>query len=246
MKRTIGIMAAAAIGLVAAGAFGKAFGKTSWEAKGKYYETCGCAVSCPCATGEFLPTESHCDAVGFLHLDKASVGKTKLDGLNLAFVLKSPKNRKVNEAFEKGEMDHWAIYIDDKATDEQKAAIPQLMEGLFGKMEIKGAKPPAFVAIKLDTSDEGATIDIASGKLTADLVNLKIGEEKKGGKMVPKRVRIEGGTPFPWIPVVTQGKSKSFHYADGSVKWDYKDRNAFFGDFATKGTLTAAAEPTKK
>src|SRR5262249_45190636 len=160
-------------------------------AKGKYYETCGCAVSCACATGEFVPTESHCDGVGLLHFDKASVGKTKLDGLNVAFVLKSPKNKKVMEAFMKGEMDHWAIYLDDKATDDQKAAIPQLLEGLFGKMEIKGAKAPAFVPIKLETTEDTAKIDIGSGKLTADLVNIKIGETKMGSKTVAKRVKIE-------------------------------------------------------
>jgi len=45
---------------------------------------------------------------------------------------------------------------------------------------------------------------------------------------------------------VTQGKSKLFHYADGAIKWDYKDRNAFFGEFTTKGTIeTAAAEAPK-
>src|SRR5262249_35253173 len=155
--------------------------------------------------------------------------------INVAFVLKSPKNRKVLEAFSKGEMDHWAVYLDDKATDEQKAAIPALMEGLFGKMEIKGAKAPAFVPIKLDVNGDEAKIDIGGGKLTADIVNFAMpGETKEGKKATTKRYKIEGAAPFPWIPSVTQGKSKTFHYADGPVKWDYKDRNAFFGDFATK------------
>src|SRR5215471_4417321 len=53
MKRTIGLMAAAVMSLVATGAFAKG-GKTAWTAQGKYYETCGCAISCPCATGDFV------------------------------------------------------------------------------------------------------------------------------------------------------------------------------------------------
>jgi hypothetical protein len=37
---------------------------------------------------------------------------------------------------------------------------------------------------------------------------------------------------------VTQGYSKSFRYADLGVKWDYENRNAFFGTFAAKGVVT--------
>src|SRR5215471_10824619 len=191
MKRTIGMMAAAVVGLVSAGAFAKA-GKTNWEAKGKYYETCGCAVSCPCGTGEFLPTEAHCDAIMIVHLDKASYGKTKLDGLNVAVVLRSPKSQKVLEAFTKGEMDHFAIYLDDKANDEQKAAMGPFLEALFGKMEIKGAKAPAFVPIKLDVNGDEAKFDISNGKLTGDIVNLALpGETKEGKKSAVKRYKIE-------------------------------------------------------
>ena len=63
MRTAIGMVAAVAVmGLFAVGALAKG-GKTSYDVKGHYYETCGCAVSCPCATGEFLPTEAHCDAV---------------------------------------------------------------------------------------------------------------------------------------------------------------------------------------
>ena len=80
-------------------AVGKAGKGTAYTATGHYYETCACAVSCPCGTTEFLPTEGHCDALMFFHFDKASVGKTKLDGLNLAVVLKSPQNQKIFDAF---------------------------------------------------------------------------------------------------------------------------------------------------
>jgi hypothetical protein len=242
MKRSFAFSAGAVLTLLAGTVLAKA-GKTNWEAKGKYYETCGCAVSCPCGTGEFKPTEAHCDAISALHFDKASYGKTKLDGLNVAIVFQSPKNQKVLDAFNKGEMDHFAIYLDDKASDEQKAALGPFLEALFGKMEIKGAKPPAFAPIKIEGDDDRASIDVANGKLTANIVNFKLGETKDGKKSVAKRYKIEGASPWPWIPVVTQGKSTQFHYAEGAIKWDYKERNAFFGEFKTKGT--ASAEPAK-
>jgi len=224
---------------------------TAWadkpfHAKGKYYETCACAVSCPCATNQFLPTEGHCDAVMAFHFDKAAVGKVKLDGLNLAVVMKSPKDQKVVDAFAKGDMDHFAIYIDEKANDAQRAAFPELMQGMFGKMEIKNAKAPAFVPITLEGDKETQKIDVDGGRLTADIVNIKIGETQRAGKTVPKHIKMEGVVPFPWVKNVTQGKSNSFHYEDGDTKWDYKDRNAFFGEFATKGKVAMAPKAGEK
>jgi hypothetical protein len=200
-------------------------------------------VSCPCAC-KFLPTEGRCDAAMTFHFDKAAVGKTRLDGLNFSVVIRSPKNRLVDEAFSKGDMDHFAIYLDDKATDAQRAAFPKLLEGMMGKVEIKNAKAPAFVPFQVSSDGETAKIDIGAGKLTADLVNVKIGETKLGDKKVPKHIKLEGVEAFPFVSGVTQGKSNSFHYADGSTAWDYKDRNAYFGRFSTKGTLAAA--PAKK
>jgi hypothetical protein len=241
MKTTKIAIALAFLAGVAQAKAPAAAGGTTVEVKGHYYETCSCAVSCPCATNEFLPTESHCDALMLFHLDKASVGKVKLDGLNLAFVMKSPKNRKVMEAFTKGELDHWAPYLDDKATEEQRKAIPELLEGMFGKMEIKGAKAPAFVPITLTVAGDSAKVDVAGGKLTADIVNIKIGETKMGEKVTPKYIKLDGAVPFPWMTSTTQGKSNTFHYVDGPVKWDYKEKNAFFGEFTHKTTLAAAA-----
>src|SRR5262249_26620631 len=119
--------------------------------------------------------------------------------------------------------------------------------GLFGSKEIKGARPPQFVPISLISDGETAQIDIANGKLRADIVNIKAGETKVGGKIVPKRIVMEGVAPFPWMGKVTQGRSKRFHCAEGMIKWDYKDKNAFFGEFATKGSFElAASEPARR
>lgn len=224
-------------------AIAAAAGKTPWKAEGQYYETCACKVSCPCATNHFMPNADQCDAVMLFDLDKASVGKTKLDGARFAVVARFPKNKKVLESFGKGELDHFAIYIDDKLTDEQRAAMPQLLEGLFGKMEIKGAKAPAFVPITFSREGDIAKSDIGKGMLTVEMENIKIGETKHGAKVTPRYITMNGVVPFPWMGDVTQGKSKSFRYVDGKIKWDYKDRNAYFADFSTKGTLEPVAAP---
>lgn len=230
-------------------AIAAAGGKTAWSAKGQYYETCNCKVSCPCATGQFLPHEGYCDAFMGFHFDKASVGKTKLDGLNVAIAAKFPKNRKVMDAFMKGELDHFAVYLDASANDAQRAAFPQLLAGLFGNMQIKNAKAPAFVPVTVKVDGDTVAIDAGGGKLTANITNIKTGETKTGGKTLAQRISLAGAGPFPWVPTVTQGKSQSFHYADGNTKWDWKERNAFFGEFSTKGALempAAAPAPAAK
>src|SRR5262249_16902591 len=158
-----------------------------------------CKVSCPCATNKFNPSEGHCDGASVFQIDKGMVGKTKMDGIKIALVFKSPMNRKVMEAFEKGEMDHFATYIDDKPTPKQREAFPKLMEGMFGKMEIKGAKPPVFAPITITSEGDMAKIDVGAGKMTADIENIKIGEIKHGTKTDAKRIKLDGAVPFAFV-----------------------------------------------
>ena len=240
MRRRIWAVYGAVISLGFAAIAGASAAKTNWTAQGHYYETCACKVSCPCATNQFLPNADQCDAVMLFDLDKASVGKVKLDGARLAIVARFPKNKLVMESFSKGELDHFAVYIDDKLTDAQRAVVPQLMDGMFGKMDIKGAQAPAFVPIAFTREGDMAKTDIGKGMLTADLENIKVGETKHGAKITPQYIEMHGVVPFPWMGTVTQAKSKSFHYVDGKIKWDYKDRNAYFGTFTAKGALEAA------
>jgi hypothetical protein len=206
---------------LSAGAWGKG---ASYDVKGKYYETCACAVSCPCATNATLPTEGHCDGVSLIHIEKGSVGKTKLDGLNLAVVLRSPKGKKVMDSFNEGVMDLLTVYIDDKATPEQRAAIPGLMGGLFGTKEIKGEKPPQFAPMELTIEGDTAKFTIAGGtKLSFEINNIALADTTKMGAKNPgkaKRLTIDGAVPFPWVKGVSQGISKSFKYNDLGAKWE--------------------------
>src|SRR5438105_13728179 len=76
----------------------------AFDIKGNYYGACACKVSCPCASA-MKPSEPHCDAFMAFHIDKGKVGKTKLDGINMVGVMRSPKDAVVKEAFAKKEVD---------------------------------------------------------------------------------------------------------------------------------------------
>jgi len=218
----------------------------TYDVQGKYYDTCACHVSCSCGANVVLPSEGHCDGVIVLHIDKGRIGAESLDGLNLAIVLRSPQGKKVNDSFVSGDMDHLTVYIDDKATAPQRRVMPSLLGGLLGTKEVRGFKPPQFAPMSLTLNGDAARFDISGGRtLSFDIENIDVEKVNPG---VPhgdpgKRISLTNVAPFPWITNVTQGYSKVFRYADLGMSWEYKDRNAFFGTFATKGVGPAVSAP---
>ena len=212
----------------------------AYSVSGHYYETCACAVSCPCASN-LKPTEPHCDAAMLFHLDRGHVGTTALDGLNIVGVIRSPEGAVVNEAMEKGDMDLMTFYFDDRATPPQREAIGKLMPALFGASQPKGFKPPQFMPIKVDLQGDIAKLDVGPGKVAFEIENLSTGPDTKlaakGKAGAKKRVTLTNTAPFPWVGDVTQGRSKVFDYNDLGTKWHYEGRNAFYSTFASTGTL---------
>lgn len=213
---------------------------TAYAVKGRYYETCACMVSCPCASN-LKPTEAHCDAAMVFHVERGSVGATALDGLNIVGVIRSPEGAVVNEAMKKGEMDLMTFYFDDRANPQQREAIGRLMPALFGEGQPKGFKPPQFVPVKLDVQGDVARLDVGSGKVAFEIENLSTGSDTKlgakGKTVAKKRVTLTNSAPFPWIADPTQGRSKAFDYNDLGTKWHYEGRNAFFSTFSSMGTV---------
>lgn len=245
MKATTFIAAVAILAAFLPTGAARAGDPTSYEMKGEYYDTCACPVSCSCGANVSVPVEGHCDGIVLIHIDKGSVGAVKLDGLNFAVVLKTPQGEKTGDAFDlKGELDLLTLYLDDRATPEQRQAMPQLLAGLLGTREMKGFRPPQWAPMHLDVQGDVARFDIAGGsKLSFEIENVDL------DKVLPKvprsdpgnRIALTNVAPFPWIHEVTQGHSLSFHYDDLGVKWDYKNRNAFFGTAQAKGTVPEPA-----
>jgi hypothetical protein len=237
--RSLGVVSVLAAGLAAAAYAAAPAADTSYNVKGSYYETCACSVSCPCASNATLPTEGHCDAISLIHIDKGSFGAVKLDGLNLAVVFRSPKGQKVKDAFGKGEMDLFTLYLDDKANAQQKDVMPKLLAALFGTAEMKGAKPPQWVPMSLAADGDVAKFQIAGGsKLSFETENIDVGDKTKDGYKkgdISNRIVLTNSAPFPWVHDVTQGISRHFKYADLGTSWDYKERNAFFGSVDASG-----------
>lgn len=215
-----------------------------FEVSGRYYDTCACRVSCSCGANVTLPSEGHCDGVVLLHIERGSLGTTRLDGLDLAIVFRSPREKKVADSFLAGDLDHMTVYLDDRATPNQRAVLPALLAGLLGPGEARGFKPPQYVSTLLTVEGDRARFAIDGGaKLSFDIENVDLDRVSPNFPRADRRARIAltNVAPFPWIQDVTQGVSRSFKYSDFGVTWEYGGRNAFFGRFATRGTAPPLA-----
>jgi len=101
-----------------------------WQISGDYFENCSCDVVCPClistkAPLTAKPTRGACEVPAIFHIDKGKYGDVTLDGLNVAVVIRTP-----------GPMadGNWTVaaYIDERASDQQAAALGQIFTGAAG------------------------------------------------------------------------------------------------------------------
>jgi hypothetical protein len=101
-----------------------------WQLTGDYFENCNCNVVCPCLLSTAAPLTSRpsqgmCDVALLFHIDSGSYDRVSLDGLNVAVVAHTP-----------GPMGegNWTVaaYIDERADDQQTAALGAIFTGAEG------------------------------------------------------------------------------------------------------------------
>ena len=101
-----------------------------WHLSGDYFENCNCNVVCPCLVSPSAPltarpSQGVCDVALVFHIDKGNYGQVSLDGLNVAVVGHTP-----------GPMGegNWtlAAYIDERADEQQTAALGAIFSGAEG------------------------------------------------------------------------------------------------------------------
>src|SRR5256886_11159670 len=103
---------------------------TQWQLTGDYFENCNCNVVCPCLAAPAAPltsrpSEGACDVALIFHVDQGKYGGLALDGLNIAVVAHAP-----------GPMaeGNWTVaaYIDERANEQQTAALGAIFTGAEG------------------------------------------------------------------------------------------------------------------
>jgi hypothetical protein len=192
--------------------------KAPYELKGEQVEGCECSSVCPCVFAHDV-TFNDCRGTMAWHISEGHYGATNLAGINFALVLtKSGKN--VPKTMGKWE---GIIYVSNNATADQKAGVVDVLSTnwgkAFSKIEVK-SEPITF-------TQAGEKFDVKIGKISS----LKTEPLAGAGGKAPT---IEHAT-FSLIPVLHCATTTENTYDDGVAKWDFKERNSFFGPFDYRG-----------
>jgi hypothetical protein len=199
-------------------------GQTNWRLSGDYFENCNCDVVCPClvSTAPPLtarPTQGVCDVALVFHIDKGSYGQVSLDGLNVAVIGHAPG------AMADG---NWTLgtYIDERADDEQAAALG----AIFGGAE--GGPMAAFAPLvgkHLGVKKVAIKYAINGKTRSAEIPGIMHMAVEPLGTMHPSG-EIWGAMGHPVAPdklafaVGTRGST----FADHGMRWDNSGKNGHY------------------
>jgi hypothetical protein len=98
----------------------------AWNLRGNYVETCSCELMCPCNLSfDHGATYDFCRATLAFEIREGEVEGTPIGGLNLVAVIDTPK------VMTDG---NWrlAVFVDERATDEQADKLVQVFTGRLG------------------------------------------------------------------------------------------------------------------
>lgn len=104
--------------------------QTHWHISGEYFESCNCAVVCPCLFSTnrpftSKPTEGFCDTAYACHINTGSHGDVVIDDLNAVMMAHMPGS------FAEG---NWsiALYLDERADAWQRRALQAIFSASAG------------------------------------------------------------------------------------------------------------------
>ena len=196
-----------------------------WKLSGGYFEACNCDTACPCV---FLgaPTRGECTVMVAWHIDEGNFGDARLDGLNTVMVAHSPGHMLRVK---------WkaALYLDDRASEEQRGALTKIFAGQAGGHmanlapcigEVLGVK-----AAPIEYRAVGKRRTLVVRHIADMEIEAVPGQE--GGDVTLSNHPL---TVAPGFPAVV-AKSKRVSYCDYGYQWDFSDKNGFYSPFAYHG-----------
>ena len=196
----------------------------SWKIAGSYFEACNCDVACPCL---FLspPTSGDCTDLLAWHIDQGRFGQIDLDGLNAVLALHSPGH--MLEVKWKA-----ALYIDERANQDQQDALTQIFSGQAGG-------PPAGLAqfigevlgVKtavIEYRAEGKRRSIHLGDIAEAEIDGRPGPDGNDVTIANAPLATD-----PSVPLVV-AKSKQMRFSDYGLKSEVSNKTGFFSPFSYK------------
>jgi hypothetical protein len=101
----------------------------SWRIRGTYFESCNCDAICPCRRVDGVPggrsTHGVCMGVLSWLIEDGAVDDVDVSGLPVAMAISYSDD-------ESGSPWTWILYLDSRATSEQRAALENVYSGALG------------------------------------------------------------------------------------------------------------------
>lgn len=199
----------------------------SWRIRGRYFESCNCDAICPCRRVDGEPggrsTHGVCTGVLTWLIESGDADGVDLAGLPVALAFSYDDD-------EPGSPWAWILYLNERATDEQRAALEGIYTGRLGgdaEAHFPWAwKPSTLVAVRA----VGIEVDHARSRQwlrIRDRVSVRIrgawagdetvtcvisGHDRAGEELVADELVLEDG-PFAISYRGTCGYGSSFDYA---------------------------------
>ena len=192
--------------------------KVRWKVAGELEEACSCRAACPCWF-KSLPSRMTCDGAQVIFITKGHYGKTSLDGLAVGQFVQSPEHKSMFESFGNWNFDY--VYIDDKANEEQRAALKELSGHFF---------PPAAKSREFRFVPISRKIDGAEHACTIGEYGFVSGHLIEGGLGGPPKV-VNPPLADPTHKQFLQGQTTRLTYKDAAQDWKYENSNYMYNKF---------------
>ena len=190
----------------------KAATKISWQVQGELEEACSCSAPCPCWF-KSLPTKMTCDGLQVIFITEGQYGKTPLKGLAVAQFVQSPEGKTMFESFGGWKFDN--IYIDEKASEEQRTALKELAAHFFPP----AAKTREFKFVPITRKIAGAEHEITIGDVGVCSGHLIEGGDGSAPKVTNPPLADPTHREF------LQGETTTLTYRDAGQGWKYSKSN---------------------
>jgi hypothetical protein len=107
---------------------------SSWQVRGSYFESCNCDPICPCRRIDGVAggrsTHGICAGVLSWLIEEGDAAGTDLAGLSVVMAIRYDDD-------EPGSPWTWILYVDERAGDEQQAALEAIFTGRLGGDALK-------------------------------------------------------------------------------------------------------------
>ena len=202
---------------------------TPWAIRGSYFESCNCDAICPCRRidGVAGGRSTHGICMGVLSwlIEDGNAGGTDLAGLAVALAIRYDDD-------EPGSPWTWILYLDERASEEQQAALEAIFTGRLGgdaETHFPWAWKPSHlldvrpVAIELDHTPrrqwlrvrDHVTLRIRDRYAGQEAVSCVIpGHDREGEELITEELRVEDG-PLDFDYTGTCGYGATFAYSGG-------------------------------